>query len=43
MVASALGVELAGRRGQFMDAIGAAPIWDPVVGVLFQLVALPDW
>jgi hypothetical protein len=27
VVAGALGVELAGRRGEFMDAIHTAPIW----------------
>jgi uncharacterized membrane protein YbhN (UPF0104 family) len=40
VVASALGVELAGRRGQFMEAIRAAPIWILSLAVLLQLVAL---
>ena len=40
VVAGALGVELAGRRGQFIDAIRAAPIWILSLAVLLQLVAL---
>jgi len=40
VVATALGVELAGRRGQFMEAIRAAPIWILLLAVLLQLVAL---
>jgi uncharacterized membrane protein YbhN (UPF0104 family) len=40
VVAGALGVELAGRRGQFTAAIHAAPIWILLVVVLLQLVAL---
>jgi uncharacterized membrane protein YbhN (UPF0104 family) len=40
VVAGALGVELAGRRGQFMEAIRAAPIWVLSLAVLLQLVAL---
>ncbi|MGZ4284261.1 MAG: lysylphosphatidylglycerol synthase domain-containing protein [Solirubrobacteraceae bacterium] len=40
VVAGALGVELAGRRGQFMAAIHAAPIWILSLVVLLQLVAL---
>jgi hypothetical protein len=40
VVAGALGVALAGRRGQFAAAMDAAPIWIPSVVVLLQLVAL---
>ncbi|MGZ6597664.1 MAG: hypothetical protein ACXVFH_20130 [Solirubrobacteraceae bacterium] len=40
VVAGALGVELAGRRGQFMAAIRTAPIWILSLVVLLQLVAL---
>ena len=40
MVAGALGVELAGRRGQFTAAIRTAPIWILLLAVLLQLVAL---
>ena len=40
VVAGALGVELAGRRGQFMAAIRAAPIWILLLLVLLQLVSL---
>jgi uncharacterized membrane protein YbhN (UPF0104 family) len=40
VVAGALGVELAGRRGEFMDAIHTAPIWILSLAVLLQLVAL---
>ncbi|MFL5859208.1 MAG: lysylphosphatidylglycerol synthase domain-containing protein [Solirubrobacteraceae bacterium] len=40
VVAGALGVELAGRRGQFTAAIHAAPMWILSVVVLLQLVAL---
>jgi uncharacterized membrane protein YbhN (UPF0104 family) len=40
MVAGALGVELAGRRGQFTAAIHAAPIWILLLVVLLQIVAL---
>ncbi len=40
VVAGALGVELAGRRGQFTAAIHAAPIWILLLVVLLQLVAL---
>ncbi len=40
VVAGALGVELAGRRGQFTAAIHAAPIWILSLVVLLQLVAL---
>lgn len=40
MVAGALGVELAGRRGQFTAAMHAAPIWILSLVVLLQLVAL---
>lgn len=40
VVAGALGVELAGQRGHFMDAIRPAPIWILSLAVLLQLVAL---
>ena len=40
VVAGALGVELAGRRGQFTAAIRAAPIWILALVVLLQLVSL---
>ncbi len=40
VVACALAVELAGRRGQFTAAIHAAPIWILSLVVLLQLVAL---
>jgi hypothetical protein len=40
VVAGALGVELAGRRGQFTAAIHAAPIWILSLVVLLQLVSL---
>jgi uncharacterized membrane protein YbhN (UPF0104 family) len=40
VVAGALAVELAGRRGQFTAAIHAAPIWILSVVVLLQLVSL---
>jgi len=40
VVAGALGVELAGRRGQFTAAMHAAPIWILSLVVLLQLVAL---
>lgn len=40
VVAGALGLELVGRRGQFMHAIHAAPIWILSLAVLLQLVAL---
>ena len=40
VVASALAVELAGRRGQFIHAIHAAPIWILALAVPLQLVAL---
>jgi hypothetical protein len=40
VVAGALGVELAGRRGQFTAAIHTAPIWILSVVVLLQLVSL---
>jgi uncharacterized membrane protein YbhN (UPF0104 family) len=40
VVAGALGVELAGRRGQFTAALNAAPLWILSVAVLLQLVAL---
>ena len=40
VVAGALGVELAGRRGQFTAAIHAAPIWILLLVVVLQLVAL---
>jgi uncharacterized membrane protein YbhN (UPF0104 family) len=40
VVAGALGVALAGRRGQFTAAIHAAPIWILSVVVLLQIVAL---
>jgi uncharacterized membrane protein YbhN (UPF0104 family) len=40
IVAGALGVELAGRRGQFTAAIHAAPIWILSLVVLLQIVAL---
>jgi uncharacterized membrane protein YbhN (UPF0104 family) len=40
VVAGALGVELAGRRGQFTAAIHAVPIWILVFVVLLQIVAL---
>lgn len=40
VVAGALGVVLAGRRGQFTAAIHAAPIWILSLVVLLQLVAL---
>lgn len=36
----ALGVELAGRRGQFTEAIHAVPIWTLSFAVLLQIVAL---
>jgi uncharacterized membrane protein YbhN (UPF0104 family) len=39
-VAGVLGVELAGRRGQFTQAIHAAPIWILSSVVLLQIVAL---
>jgi uncharacterized membrane protein YbhN (UPF0104 family) len=40
VVAGALGVELAGRRGQFTAAIHAAPMWILLLVVLLQLVSL---
>jgi hypothetical protein len=40
VVAVALGVELAGRRGQFTSALHAAPIWILSVAMLLQIVAL---
>jgi Lysylphosphatidylglycerol synthase TM region len=40
VVAGALGVDLAGRRGQFATAIHAAPIWILLFVVLLQIVAL---
>jgi hypothetical protein len=40
VVAAALGFELAGRRGQFIAAIHAAPIWILSLVALLQLVAL---
>ncbi len=40
LVAGALGLELAGRRGQFTAAVRAAPIWILSLVVLLQLVAL---
>ena len=40
MVAGAMGVEPAGRRGQFTAAIHAAPIWILSLVVLLQIVAL---
>jgi hypothetical protein len=40
VVAGALGVELAGRRGEFMAAIDAVPIRILSLVVLLQLVSL---
>ena len=40
VVAGALGVVLAGRRGEFTAAIHAAPIWILSSVVLLQIVAL---
>jgi len=40
MVAGAMGVEPAGRRGQLTAAIHAAPIWILSLVVLLQIVAL---
>ncbi len=40
VVAGALGVELAGRRGQFSAAVHAVPIWTLSFVVLLQIVAL---
>jgi uncharacterized membrane protein YbhN (UPF0104 family) len=39
VTAGALGLELSGRRGQFMAAIHAAPIWVLSLAVLLQLVS----
>jgi glucosylceramidase len=40
VVAGALGFELAGRRGQFTDALHSAPIWIVAVAVLLQVIGL---
>jgi uncharacterized membrane protein YbhN (UPF0104 family) len=40
LVVGALGVELAGRRGQFTAALHAAPIWILSVAILLQGVSL---